>query len=285
MKTRQVAALLILGVVHLSAHGTERPLSLTAAEMLQQLDTGDVTGEQFHQWVGVNFERLDRSDAWRVIRKALDSDDPVIVETALMSAAIIVSIDESERSAVPADRIAVLSYAPSAIVRKAAIRALAVLAPDPAGSERQLASRLVEEQDDEVRIEVIKLIGVSGIETPEGEIALSRLAQSGAGRVKHRALLYLLLQPEPPQGVLSHAMETISSPDFFADPNLVQQLPKFGDSVQRYLPQLQALLGVLEEQVATPRPERTFEIFNDEVYLSTLQTVVDQLADRGRPSP
>lgn len=83
---------------------------------------------------------------------------------------------------------------------------------------------------------------------------------------------------EPPVSLLPQIMRHVKSIEYYGNPNLIQQLPKFGDLAIAYVGDLREIRARVISEVDLDYTARTIPIYNSIFYVSTLDKVIDQLS-------
>ena len=272
-----VAVLQVLAVALLLAKPAFADTPPTAAELVvERLASIEepLGSSEFHAWVSSNLPTIDTDAAWTVVSAALEHRDEEIVVVGLMSVPFIFASREMSGVEAPIQQITLLAESPSADIRIYARRALDALEADSAAAEAWLVRMLQEEEDESAAVDLIRVLARNGIETRVAEQSLLAIAAGHHDRIGHRAISVMTYQKIPPAEALPLLMKFVISEEYFADPNLVQAIPRFGATAVDYLAELRRLQGVLGAQLALPESERGVEIFNDAFYGEQMEIAI-----------
>lgn len=233
-----------------------------------------INSREFQAWVSSNLPTIDTDAAWTVVSAALAHRDEEIVVVGLKSVPFIFASREMSGVEAPIQQITLLAESPSADIRIYARRALDALEADSAAAEAWLVRMLQEEEDESAAVDLIRVLARNGIETRVAEQSLLAIAAGHHDRIGHRAISVMTYQAIPPAEALPLLMKFVSSEEYFADPNLVQAIPRFGATAVDYLGELRRLQAVLGAQLALPKSERSVEIFNDVFYGEQMEVAI-----------
>jgi len=250
-----------------------------AVDLLARMENGDptITQAEVHDYYLRTWPNSSADEQLKFVQMSIARNASSVVMYGLAAAEQFAELHPQQRGGLPIRHIEALARTgTSAEVRGQAARAWYLSQRPAEAAQNRLAQMLDAERDDAAAVQLVKLISLDGLQAVEVD-SLLRASQRAASRTTERAILTLVLQPNPPPAVLPALMEFVESREYFANVNLVAALPKFDRAAIQYLPRLELMQVELVRAMAVAPDHRTVTIYNDEATTVTLQTTIGQL--------